>query len=429
MQKVFLLILLLLLGWLAKAQQVTLHGQIADATTQVPLSDVIVKWNNQFIICEKNGTFKIRIPAQLLEIKFEKFGYHTYALKIYAATDTSVSITLNPDIQQIKTVEVTAKPIALTSRHREGIIDYEFSGTNLLLLTERFGAKTPKLSMLAPSGDTVFSSLMPQAVRSFYRNCDEHLFVLGKENAFGFASTDTRFDLQQVGTTAVLMGEFADCIASSVSHFYFEKRIGSKKIKGVYFDYYTNNTAVNYFYTPRQSDVLYTFCNSTDKSFARQLVEEESYQLEKMQNGSYSSSFQMEIDRMFAYKILYKEVQADLKVRNDTVYMFAVADSIMEVYTSNGIYIRTMPLRLPAHDFGRYEFLQDYTTREIYVYYTLNGRIKLALIDESTGQIRKFYKLDKLFAQNLKINNGALYYLQKNGADGGVRVLYKEYLR
>ena len=196
----------------------------------------------------------------------------------------------------------------------------------------------------------------------------------------------------------------------------------------MYFDYNTNNTAVNYYYTSRQSDVLYAFCNSMDKTNARKMAEEESYQYEKMRNGSYSSSFQMEIDRMFAYKILYKEVQADLIVKNDTVYMFSVADSVMEVYTNNGNYIRSMPFRLPARDFGRYEFLQDYITRDIYACYTLNGRIKIAAINEITGSIKKFYKLDKLFAQNLKINNGALYYLQKSGADGGVRVLYKEFL-
>lgn len=133
----------------------------------------------------------------------------------------------------------------------------------------------------------------------------------------------------------------------------------------------------------------------------------------------------------FTQSIYYKEVYAPLFHRNDSLFVFDYYKDKQYIYSSDGIKLDSTSLlhHYQAKKTGwQKQLIQDRTTGELYALYDRAGYSYLGWVDTKTGQVKERVKLNKRYAEHIKIDGNFVYYVYREFESIDKKHLWKERL-
>lgn len=133
----------------------------------------------------------------------------------------------------------------------------------------------------------------------------------------------------------------------------------------------------------------------------------------------------------FTQSIYYKEVYAPLFHRNDSLFVFDYYKDKQLIYNERGEVLDSTTLYhhyQPKRTGWQKQLIQDRTTGQIYALYDRAGYTYLGWIDTETGEINQQVKLDKRYAEHVKIDENYVYYVYREFESIDKKHLWKERL-
>ncbi|MFK7784841.1 MAG: hypothetical protein AB8B56_06990 [Crocinitomicaceae bacterium] len=118
----------------------------------------------------------------------------------------------------------------------------------------------------------------------------------------------------------------------------------------------------------------------------------------------------------FTQSIYYKELYAPLFHRNDSLFVFDYyKDKLYTSGTSGDVLDSTFILHhyRPKKTGWKKHLIQDQTTGEIYALFDRAGYSYLGWVDTETGEITQQVKLNKRYAEHIKIDGNFVYYVYR----------------
>lgn len=133
----------------------------------------------------------------------------------------------------------------------------------------------------------------------------------------------------------------------------------------------------------------------------------------------------------FTQSIYYKQVYAPLFHRNDSLFVFDYYKDKLFTYNSNGEKLDSVAIYhhyQPKRTGWEKQLIQDQTTGEIYALYDRAGYTYLGWIDTKTGLISQQVKLDKRYAEHVKVDGNYVFYVYREFESIDKKHLWKERL-
>jgi hypothetical protein len=133
----------------------------------------------------------------------------------------------------------------------------------------------------------------------------------------------------------------------------------------------------------------------------------------------------------FTKSIYYKEVYAPLFHRNDSLFVFDYYKDKLYTYDAGGDVLDSTSILhhyRPRKTGWKKHLIQDRTTGEIYALYDRAGYSYLGWIDTKTGEITQQVKLNKRYAEHIKIDGNYVYYVYREFESIDKKHLWKERL-
>lgn len=101
-------IMLMLIGYVAVAQQVTIKGTVRDANGErLPSAYVLFTPDSTQITTDSHGHFSVRVSLGAKVCQVTYVGYELYRQSLILRTDTSLTVTLRPTAGQLQEVVIT----------------------------------------------------------------------------------------------------------------------------------------------------------------------------------------------------------------------------------------------------------------------------------------------------------------------------------
>ncbi len=133
----------------------------------------------------------------------------------------------------------------------------------------------------------------------------------------------------------------------------------------------------------------------------------------------------------FTQSIYYKEVYAPLFHRNDSLFVFDYYKDKLYTYNANGEKLDSVAVYhhyQPKRTGWKKHLIQDQTTGEIYALFDRAGYTYLGWIDTKTGQITQQVRLDKRYAEHVKVDGNYVFYVYREFESIDKKHLWKERL-
>lgn len=131
----------------------------------------------------------------------------------------------------------------------------------------------------------------------------------------------------------------------------------------------------------------------------------------------------------FTQSIFYKEIYAPMFHRNDTIFVFDYYKDLLHRYNQNGIKIDSISI---AHHYHPKEtgwkknLIQDKVTGQIYALFDEAGYQSLRRVDTNSGLLMEKMPLKYRYAENIQVNNNAIFYIYRPFESIQKKYLYKE---
>ena len=133
----------------------------------------------------------------------------------------------------------------------------------------------------------------------------------------------------------------------------------------------------------------------------------------------------------FTQSIFYKEVYAPLFHRNDSLFVFDYYKDKQFIYNAAGEKLDSTSLYhhyQPKRTGWQKNLIQDRTTGEIYATYDRAGYTYIGWVDTKTGEINEQVRLDKRYAEHIKIDGNFVFYVYREFESIDKKHLWKERL-
>ncbi len=389
-------------------------GQVISSTTKLPLSRVNVQIDGttQSTLTNDDGFFELQGKSDSLLLVFQYIGYEKKYLYITAANRLNLLVALDPKDIKLNEVTIRASPLdTVFISQRSHVLDYDFYGTNILLITFGNTLTKAKLVLLNPLFDTLQVLSIPEKPERLFKDCLGNNHLICATHVYLIYDNSTSLQLLQPVERTEFENVTIPCIASDSANLYFMQKSGAKEIKMNYFDVETHNHVVGYFsfnrVTKKQSPLL----TIADEKTLAMKAEEERFSSQKNAAGAYRSEVAKEADRLYAENAIYKEVFAPLQLIRDTIYVFDFINSRIACYSSTGTILKQVEITFHQTATWRHEIYFDEVQQKVYASFRRDGITELKEINLQTGLLGEAIRIPFPYVGKISVHDGYVYFL------------------
>ncbi|PLX12136.1 MAG: hypothetical protein C0594_02805, partial [Marinilabiliales bacterium] len=109
--------------------------------------------------------------------------------------------------------------------------------------------------------------------------------------------------------------------------------------------------------------------------------------------------------------IHYNPIYAPLMIYEDQVLIFNHIQDKIEIYNSNGILIKNIPITYHKKEEWQNILYQDTKTQKVYTHFKYEWYSEITEIDLETGKLKAPFKITFRNIQKIQINNEYIYFL------------------
>jgi hypothetical protein len=389
----------LFLVWANLGAQNIYKGYIFDSVSQKPIENAEIIVDSTFSTSsDASGFFTFFSKRNIVSVEVRHLSYTPARMKM--AKNSVNTIHLSPSAINLAEFALTIKkPEEVMPGKKYQILDYEFDNNHILMLAlENQSIFTPVLLLANLDGDTLFR-LKVSNPTGLCKNYNGDVYYLTKKAALKICTDNNRIQLRDPMTIDEFNLENQAIVSKDEERYYLKS-------------YAYKNQQVNYFSYNENEDKLDLF---------RSVCNDEVLANEKF--GPYFKG--KEEDLRFQELIILRPIFAPLVKCHDTLLIFNFVDSKLEKYSKE-----TEMLSKTSIDFQKSKALVneiyiDNISQQIYFLFRKNGISQLKEISKTDGHIIKTVKIpDFVYVENIKINNGIVYFLYKEKTNQEFKKLF-----
>jgi hypothetical protein len=400
--------------------QISIHGVIKNQYTYLPIEGVNIQLQNTNIGTSTNdkGVFELRVnhlPAVLTITHISFFGKQIIATQNKA---DSMIILLDPRIVTLSEAEITAETYKVFKGSHQEIIDYNFMDTNILILSYNNNKNCHELIFLDDNFDTInikdISNL--KKPKQLYKDCMGCCHLLTKDSAYQVYSNNQSTQLIYPIHLDKFYSILGDCLFETSTHIAFENKASNNPKK----EYAAIDVSDLPSLTSGDEKWKHSFY-LIDKKTHETTVLDQVYEWQKKRDAFDHALFVAKDSPRnfgdilrFAEMVYYKPAFQYLQTLNDTIYYFNHLKSQIDIFSVNLVLLKSIHIEYHNQNNWKPIIIVDNKKNKVYTIFTSGAMYSLAEINLRSGLVKEVAKIEKLFPQKIKVNNGQLYFLYKD---------------
>lgn len=438
----------------------TIKGKVIDVDTKKSLGHVSIQVNGTLRGTEtdSSGQFALLLSGERKLLKFSLLGYETVYLNPYAQPGKEELVPMKPKAKLINEVVVSANPLQpMVNSKRSYVLDYDFYGDHILLISYGLSKSSYKVVLIDEKGDTLSIIRAPETPQRLFKDCLGNHYVVCEETIYQVYYNNTSLQLLPPKSIKDLEGILMPCIAQDSSNLYLVAKHGSYLVTNTIFhDFYSNHTSLSYYYINKALKQKKLLLNVVDEASLRMKADERRLLSAKEQGRSgdemgrvvhtnsktppqasmpamssnhRNKSVLHSFDVIFSETIVFKEIFAPLYVIKNQLYVFDFVNSKLKSFSASGNLLKESDLALHKDIKWKRSMCIDEAFNKAYTLFERNGITELKEIDLKTGKECHSEKVPVVFAENIKVNKGYIYFLHSGKEADDTRYLSKFKIR
>lgn len=404
----FFLLMILLSANLSFAQNgFIISGNVTDKETGKPIynASIIEKNTKNGTTSNQKGFFFIKVSKLPVSLNISHVAYQKTTEN--CKNNNNLQIELIRKIDTFPVVEISAhKVINLVEKKLFDVVDYEFYGENILLLSYSYKEViNPWLIMINNYGDTLFKSSVNKE-GNFYRDCLGNIHLVSKEYAYQIFIEDKKLELLYPVNPDTFYKILNPCITEINNKFFIKQ------------------------WSYHNQVLSYSLVNADDssKKEVKVISDERAIRMLSDRNrfNSMGAKPPSDADLRFEEMCFFKPIFAPLVKLKDKIAIFNFVDSKIEVYNENGNPDKELSITFNKIKGWKEEIFADEITGKAYALYKNNGISTLREVSIETGIVGKEITIPYFkYIEKIKVRNGYVYFLYRINSPMELMKLYK----
>ncbi len=408
---------------MAGFSQRSLTKIIVDAKTKLPIDYVYISSTDKKInlLSTKDGGFILIDDGKAVAFSFYKIGYlkKTISIAELLKRDT---VFLTEDILSLNEITVTAKIIDTIVKNKRFYVDdyLVLPNNDFLLITTRINKKGFEVVYYKKDiGITCTKKFKNEGGEHLFFDCFKNIHLV--TNGFSrqvFFDSDSTFDFLSKYTKARFDSTIALCVLKVDSQVIIKYSPPPTLVQGKFLQ---NPFFLTYIKLSKNSRLPFYTAMYTKN--IREMIKYEIFDEQFMK----LSPAAMENFHQLFYSKIAGPIYAPVFLKNDTVVVFNFQENAIVFLNKNGVLLQQVSLNnaqySSLHDF---EVICDKQKQVFYIKTKGYDNASLQRINIYSGEISKGIKLEKIFAKNIQVQNGHIYYLVKEKEWDDTQYLYQQ---
>ncbi|MES2132848.1 MAG: carboxypeptidase-like regulatory domain-containing protein [Bacteroidota bacterium] len=400
----------------AQSQGFSLKGKVRDNVTKLPLKNVSISVDGTLsgTISDSTGAFSLYIPVNAIRLQFSILGYEKKFIKISPESTAELVIELTKKITDLNEVTINAPAVEIIHKHkRYNVLDYEFYGDNILLITY-VDLDKAKLVLINQNSDTLGIKRIPSEPNRLFKDCLGNIHVVCHDSIYQAYYNENKLQL----LTSKSIGDFEKillpCVAQDSSNFYLETKAGTHMVNDFFKSVKSNSYIVNYTSINKKSRQRLNFAMIVDEKTINQQAEEKSRQDYKVQLAKkYKYRYNRWAENLFVETLVFTEVYAPLYNINNSIYIFDCINNNIQCYDKLCQLKKTIPIDFHKNLQFTREMQIDPKTLKAFAVFESNGISELKEINLNTGRVNASCKIPFVFVNHIKVYDNYIYFIRK----------------
>jgi hypothetical protein len=388
-------------------------GRIIDNVTKKPIDFAAItdfKTNVSFQ-ANAQGYFEKTTNEKVVILIITKVGYESQTVKINQNTTFPLTVTMNIRTLDISEVAVVAqKPVKRLVDNSFYILDYQFTGDNIILLGEMDDKQMAKL--IDMDGKEICRLwLKNKKYESIFKDCFNNIHLVSK-----FYTTQMYYDNSSLNLLTDIRRTLFDsvlvpCILDNNNNLYFETLLNKKQTK-------------TFFVINKTSKEISSLGIFSDEFKIGMMKSEGVFMAGKygnIGNNPMDATTAEELRAMrrkdddvnFAARVIFTDAYIPILLNNDTITVFNHPNGLIHRYAVNNKEVDLQIMEYNHYKNWKPVVISDEVKHKFYTTYLHDGIISLGEINLKNGKINRRFKLIHTFPKNIKIKNGIVYYLYR----------------
>ncbi len=416
-------------------ETILLSGKVVNSDNKSIKDVKIYAANNPRRIerTDKDGLFTFRISNKETQLIFSHVGYkpetitlNKNSLKKAKQGDLFLTISLETKTLREKVIYAKEKPDTVFSSETTSIADYEFIDNYLIVLAYEKSLKKDGFLQLANKRNTLISQTKtPERPQRLFKDFENRVYLITEFKVYTVSIFQNEIRLRPVDEDNFYRFT-ARIIDTTSNHF-------------LYSDYNPNYPAFNY-YSQELTDTVTQTIHKVENKFMMDLYRAEyKYAPNKEKLWAYRQELVTGIDKEiwigaanFTQSIYYEPLYAPLFVNNDTTLIFDHYSDYLFKVDENFTKFDSIPIfyhKKKEKKNWEQPLIKDKDEHKLYVLFLKNGYYYLKPINLKNGTTTVSFKLANKYVENVKVENGFVYYVYRPFESSQKKYLYREIIR
>ncbi len=409
---------------------------ILNSKTKWPIDYVYINSeNSKFdLLTNKDGKFILISDPKIKTLSFYKMGYYPKKIRVEELIKTD-TIYLDEQPIELAQVEIKLNIIDTIVKDKRFYLDdyLVLPNQDFLIITSKINIPGFEISYYKwHKGVTCTKKIKNEGSGSIFKDCFNNAHVVTKDysrqiffesdSTFNFLPKYSRSRFDSTLAKVVLRVDTTVVISSSQA---------PVKIKQQYFDLKKNSPFLSYIMVSKNSRKnVYTVMYNKE---LREMLKYEIYDSESMAaeakalGGSGDSEVKREAKMDLFFTKIAAPIYAPVFLKNDTIVIFNFQENLIVFLNKSGQIIKEVDLdHKELSTFRNFEIIYDAPGQRFYFKTKDSDRSTLSLLNIYSGKIAKKIHLEKVFAKNIQIVNGKIYYIVKEKEWDDTSYLYQQ---
>ncbi|MDB4088940.1 hypothetical protein N9544_04870 [Flavobacteriales bacterium] len=387
--------------------------------------------SRQNVRSNKDGTFKFTIkyisPTELIishvSYKQKKIIINKSVLR--KSKNKILELNIKLSYQTLREIIITSKsrPDTVFGSEITSVSDYEFIGDKMVLLSYSKSLKKNAFLQLTSKRNKLISTYKtPPNPKRLFKDFEGKLYLITKTKVFLINIFKNEFRLRPIETKPFYQLT-TKIIDTCSSHF-------------IYSDFSNAYPAFNY-YAQLPTDTIAKTLHHVENTFMMELYRAEyKYAPTKQKLWAFRQELKTGVDKEiwigatnFTQSLYYEPLYAPLFVNKDTILIFDhYNDQLMKI-NSKFEKLDSIPISYHKNkDKKNWQqpILKDNDEKKLYGLFLKNGFYYLKPINLNDGSTLISFKLNYRYVENVKVENGYVYYIYRPFESSQKKFLYRE---
>lgn len=399
---------------IAQDLPILISGQVVDSINLNPLENVHISSPESQIgvVSSANGKFELIITDLPVTLWFSRLSYQEKQIRIERITDTNLVVKLSPKSYNLDEVTIMDKNIYNKNIHRFSVLDYGFKGDSILVLqTKRSRGGIPSLVVLNQQYDTInYLAQLPKGIYKIFRDCLNTFHLVSKDSVYQIDFEGGKLSLYQPYESKWFYQIMGDCIFKKEGKIFFE------------FPIY-QGFGHEIVYINEETKKKNLFVRYVDKEQFERITDEISeissyYYLHNVVNASTNDSATVHHIHFYDYQSRFLKDINDLPIKNticlnkDTIHYFNYYESKIQSFHQLDQPPKETPIDYQEGSGWGSELMIDNVNNQIYSIVKDKSDFVVYHLNINKGVPEYVSKLSIFEGNNIKVNNGYLYFLK-----------------